>query len=59
MLMTTGRLIALRLFNISLGRSAWANKVLRRILVRVLIGRKKQGARYMASSRFFQMSELN
>ncbi|MCW0234573.1 MAG: hypothetical protein OJJ21_13310 [Ferrovibrio sp.] len=59
MLMTTGRLIALRLFNISLGRSAWANKVLRRLLVRALIGRQKRDARYMASSRFFQMSELN
>lgn len=59
MLMTTWRLIALRLFNISLGRSAGANKVLRRVLVRRLIGRQKHGSRYMASSRFFLMSELD
>ncbi|MEW5726255.1 MAG: hypothetical protein AB1918_00375 [Pseudomonadota bacterium] len=57
--MTTPRLIALRLFNLTLGRSAWANRLLRGALVHILIRRKGRKARYMASSRFFQMSELD
>lgn len=59
MLMTTWRLIALRLFNLTLGCSATANKLLRKTLVHVLIRRKGKGSKYMASSRFFQMSELD
>ncbi|MEK9968419.1 MAG: hypothetical protein VW600_04730 [Ferrovibrio sp.] len=57
--MTPLRLIAFRIFNITLGRSAAANRLLRRFLVHVLIDRREQGGRYMASSRFFQMKELD
>lgn len=59
MLMTTPRLIAFRLFNLTLGRSALANRLLRRAMVHLLIRRRAKGRRYMASSRFFQMSELD
>ena len=58
MRMTPIRLIALRLFNITLGRTAWANALLRRTLVQWLIKRRPQGDRYMASSRFFDPREL-
>ena len=59
MQMTTARLIGLRLFNVTLGRTAWANRALRRVLVALLINRKKHGDRYMASSRFFDPRELD
>jgi len=59
MLMTPWRLIALRLFNVTFGRSAAANRLLRRVLVRALIGRRARGDRYMASARFFQMDQLD
>lgn len=59
MLMTPWRLIALRLFNVTAGRSAFANKLLRRTLVHVLVYRRNPGERYMASSRFFQMDQLD
>ncbi len=58
MQMTPFRLIALRLFNITLGRTALANALLRRVLVKWLIERRPQGDRYMASSRFFDPREL-
>jgi hypothetical protein len=59
MQMTSAKLIGLRLFNVTLGRTAWASRLLRRILVTLLISRKKHGDRYMASSRFFDPRELN
>ena len=59
MLMTTPRLILLRLFNVTFGRSAFLTGLLRRALVAVLIERQAKGLRYMASSRFFQMSDLD
>ena len=59
MVMTPLRLIALRIFNITLGRSAAANRLLRRLLVHLLIDRRSRGGQYMASSRFFQMKELD
>jgi hypothetical protein len=58
MLMTTRRLIVLRLFNVTLGRFGWGARLLRRLLVRKLITRSS-GPRYMASSRFFDFSELD
>ncbi len=58
MVMTPLKLIVFRIFNITLGRSAAANKILRRILVHMLIERRSRGGQYMASSRFFQMKEL-
>ncbi len=59
MRMTPVRLIALRMFNVTLGRTAWANAFLRRILVALLITRRSGGDRYMASSRFFDPRELD
>lgn len=59
MLMTTGRLVILRGFNATLGRSAWMNAVMRRILVAVLIRRRPPGEKYVASSRFFDIGELD
>lgn len=59
MLMTTSRLMLLRAFNLTLGRSALATHLLRRTLVQVLVRRPGQGQKYMASSRFFQFSELD
>ena len=59
MLMTPARLIALRLFNISLGRLAVFNRLLRKSLVKALISKAKHGAKYNASSRFFVTSELD
>lgn len=57
--MTPVKLIALRLFNVTLGQSARCNKLLRRALVFLLIDKAKESARYMASSRFFEPSELD
>ena len=58
MLMSTPKLIFLRLFNMTLGRSALFNKLLRTLLVEVLVRRKGNRERYVASSRFFDPSEL-
>lgn len=57
--MTPVKLIALRLFNVTLGRSAALNKLLRRALVILLVEKAPENARYMASSRFFDPSELD
>ena len=59
MRMTPVRLIALRLFNITFGRMAWASALLRRVLVHWLIKGRAESDRYMASSRFFDMRELD
>lgn len=58
MLMTTPRLLALRTYNITLGRFGWAAKLLRKILVRKLITSPTDRP-YMASSRFFDFAELD
>jgi hypothetical protein len=59
MLMTTGRLIALRLFNVTVGRSEIGNRLLRRMLVYLLIGRRGKKEAYMASSKFFLLKDLD
>jgi len=56
--MTPFKLIVLRLFNITLGRSAFFSKMLRKILVHVLIRKPQNSRPYMASSRFFDVAEL-
>jgi hypothetical protein len=56
--MTPGKLLLLRLFNLTLGRTAWGNALLRSGLVHLLIKRRPEGDRYMASSRFFDPREL-
>jgi len=56
MLMTSGKLILLRLFNLSLGRSAFFSRLLRKVLIRLLIKGKK--GRYTQCSRYFDIREL-
>ena len=56
MQMTTGKLIVLRLYGMTLGRFACFSRLLRRVLVRLLITGRKE--KYVASSRFFDMNEL-
>ncbi|MDH5509471.1 MAG: hypothetical protein OEZ32_03855 [Nitrospinota bacterium] len=58
MLMTTPRLLILRLFNVTFGRIGPINRAFRKALVRGLIQSKKPGERYVASSRFFDPREL-
>ena len=55
MLMTTGRLMLLRAFNVTLGRFAPISCLLRSVLVRVLVKGKD---RYVAASRYFDPREL-
>ena len=57
-MMTTPRLIMLRLFNVTLGRSASANRLLRWLLVELLIRTKKGKAPYVASSLFFDFADF-
>ena len=57
--MTPAKLVALRLFNMTLGRSAHFNRWLREALVQRLIRRADDGERYMASSRFFEPIDLD
>ena len=58
MKMTTGKMLLLRLFNVTLGRFTPAERALRWFLVEVLIRRKASRSKYVASSRFFDMREL-
>ena len=59
MLMTTPRLILLRLFNMTVGRWSWGSKFLRKILLKKLVHSKKNPQKYTASSHFFEMRELD
>jgi hypothetical protein len=59
MLMTPLRMVALRLWCVTLGRSAWAMSVLRKGLLRLLISSRKKEDRYVASARFFTPDELS
>lgn len=54
--MTPGRLVLLRLFNITLGRWAFFSHLLRKALVALLI--KGQKTRYVQSSLYFGWEEL-
>ena len=57
MLITTTKLIALRLFNSSLGRTSLFSKLLKEYMIKKLItGKKSQ--RYVASSKFYVHEEL-
>ena len=56
MLMTTKKLILLRIFNISLGRFSFFSKLLKKVLIRSLISNKKE--KYTASSKFFSFEDL-
>ncbi|HLF59009.1 MAG TPA: hypothetical protein VI732_05205 [Alphaproteobacteria bacterium] len=57
--MSPAKLVALRLFNMTLGHSARFNKWLHRALVFLFVEKAKGNARYMASSRFFEPGELD
>lgn len=59
MLMSPLKLIMLRLWCLTIGRSALGMKALRWFLVRLLITSKKGNQRYTASSCFFTPSELS
>ncbi len=59
MRMTTSRLVALRVFNVTLGRFAVLDRALRKILVRHMIHRAGNEDKYVASSRFFDPRELD
>jgi hypothetical protein len=56
MLMTTWKLILLRLFNITLGRAEFFARMLRKALTQLLITDKQE--KYVASSRYFDLKEL-
>ena len=57
MMMTTGKLILLRLYNITLGRFEIFSILLRKVLLRVLI--LKAPEKYVASSKYFDWKELD
>lgn len=57
MVMTTFRLICLRLYNITLGRLSFFSKILRMILLRLLVYGKNE--KYVASSKYFDWKDLN
>ena len=59
MLMTTARLIALRLYNVTLGHSRAGAALLHRQLVNRLIRKSGNDAPYCASARFFDPKELD
>lgn len=58
MLMTTYRLISLRCLNLTLGRVPMLNRMLRKFMVWWLVTCKENHSRYAASSRFFDIREL-
>ncbi len=59
MRMTTAKLIALRLFNRTLGCSGYMNALLRGALVKMLIRNRSRDEAYNASSRFFDLRDLD
>lgn len=56
MLMSTPKLIAFRIYNITIGRTAFFSKLIRKILVDMLI--KKSKNKYFASSNFFDWDDI-
>ena len=59
MLMTSFRLVALRVYGVTLGRFAFFSKALRVFLLKRLVRSAKGGRKYTASSRFFETRELD
>lgn len=59
MLMTTFRLLTLRIYMSTLGRFAFGEKILRRMLLKKLVHSQKNTDKYTASSRFFDPRELD
>jgi len=58
MLMSTPKLIALRLYNVTLGRFEVCTRILRKALVWRYVKNMEPGLRYSPTSKFFDMSEL-
>lgn len=58
MLMSPVKLVMLRLYNLSLGRFVIGERILRKVLVMLLIG-KKRNAPYCQSARFFIVAEIS
>jgi hypothetical protein len=56
MLMTTGKLLVLRIYTVTVGRWALFSKILRKLLVRVLITDKQE--KYVPSSKYFDPKEM-
>jgi hypothetical protein len=54
---TPAKLVLLRVFNLTLGRFAWCDALLRRVLLRLLV--KKAEVPYVQSARFFTPDELD
>ena len=57
--MTSFRLVALRVYGVTLGRFAFFSKALRAFLLKRLVRSAKGGRKYTASSRFFETRELD
>ena len=58
MQMTTSRLVALRLFGLTLGHIGVASRLLKKALVGAMVKRHPR-TRYMASSRLFTWDQLD
>jgi len=56
MLNTPAKLVILRLFNMTFGRIPFCSRLFRKILVLVMI--KKAKKKYFASSRYFDIKDL-
>ncbi len=57
MRITPAKLVLLRVFNVTFGRFAWCDRLLRRVLLAVLV--KKADVPYVQSARFFAADELD
>ena len=57
MLMTTAKLITLRIFNVTFGRTSFFSKVFKEYMIRKLIT-SKSTQRYVASSKFYVHEEI-
>jgi hypothetical protein len=57
MLMTTGKLLALRTYNVTLGRWTFFSRLLRKVLLRALVTGKRE--KYVPASRYFDPKELD
>lgn len=59
MLMTTTKLVALRCYNITLGRFEICTRLLRQALVWRYVKSRPLAGRYSPTSKFFEMGELS
>ena len=57
MLMTTAKLVTLRIFNLTLGRTSFFSKLFKEHMIKKLIT-NKSNQRYVASSKFYVHEEL-